>query len=164
MRCPIETQESADQLLAYTARRLEPEAAAVFERHMESCAACRQFAQAQQAVWSALDAWEAMPVSVDFNRRLYRRIEEQGSWWQRLTRPLRPVLVRQGLPAAAAACLLVTAGILIERPGSTPSESQSAQIEAVQAVQADQVEDALEDMELLREFHSTVRADASRTL
>jgi hypothetical protein len=160
MRCLIESQESADLLLAYTARKLDPETAAVLEQHVEVCASCRQFAESQKAVWAALDAWEAMPVSADFDRRLYQRIEEQVSWWDRLIRPFRPMLVRQGLPIAAAACLAIMAGVLVDRPAYAPVESQSVQAEAVQA---DQVENALDDIEMLREFHHTVRADASRT-
>lgn len=161
MRCPIESQETAELLLAYTARRLDPESAATFEQHIGQCPSCREFADAQQAVWSALDAWEAIPVSPDFDRRLYRRIEERRSWWDILLQPFRPAFVRQGLPIAAAACLLVMVGVLIDRPATTSLENPSS-IQA-EAVQADQVEDALEDMELLREFHRTVRADATRT-
>lgn len=160
MRCPIESQETAELLLAYTAQRLEAEKAAIFEQHIETCPSCREFANAQQAVWKALDAWEAMPVSPDFDRRLYRRIEERGSWWNLLLRPFQPVLVRQGLPIAAAACLLVMVGVLVERPVVMNVEQPAVQVESVQA---DQVDTALEEMEMLREFHRTVRADASGT-
>jgi anti-sigma factor RsiW len=160
MRCPIESQETADLLLAYTARRLDAASAAIFEQHIDGCPACREFADAQQAVWSALDAWEAAPVSPDFDRRLYRRIEERGSWWNILLQPFRPAFVRQGLPIAAAACLLVMVGILIDRPAGETVVIPAVQTEVVQA---DQVDTALEDMEMLREFHRTVRADATRT-
>ena len=159
MRCPIETRDNAELLLAYTARRLDPDTAATLDRHMEVCPSCREFAENQRAVWGALDAWEAMPLTPDFNRRLYQRIEQQGSWWDRIVKPFQPMLVRQGLPIAAAACLVVMAGILLERPGTvTPPQEQQVQIETVQA---DQVENALEDIELLREFHQKVRGDAS---
>ena len=62
MRCPIETQESAEQLLAYAARRLDPDAAAVFERHMESCASCREFAAAQRLQAKLQLAREALQI------------------------------------------------------------------------------------------------------
>ncbi len=161
MRCPIETRDTADQLLAYCARKLDPESTAVLERHMETCAACREFAEGQRLVWEALDEWEVMPVSADFNRRLYRRIDEQVSWFDRFMRPVRPMLVRQGLPIAAAACLVIMAGVLLERPAEKPAVDPAAV--QVDSVQPDQVEHALEDMELLRDFHLTVRADASQT-
>src|ERR1039458_6662773 len=100
MKCPIETRESAELLLAYCNRNLDAESTAMLERHMEVCPACREFASGQRAVWEALDVWEAAPVTSDFNHRLYRRIDREVSWWHLLMRPFRPVLVRQGLPIA----------------------------------------------------------------
>jgi anti-sigma factor RsiW len=160
MKCPIETGESAELLLAYCTRKLDAESTAIIERHMEFCPACREFASGQRAVWEALDAWEAVPVTQDFDRRLYRRIDREVSWWHLLMRPLRPVLVRQGLPIAAAACLLVMAGVLLERPAGVPpaAQPQSAQVEALQP---DQVDHALDAMHMLGEFSSRMPGDAA---
>jgi len=162
MKCPIETRDNAEVLLDYCARKLDPDRAATLERHIRICPACREFADSQRAVWNALDAWEALPVSPDFDRRLYARIEREVSWWDRLLRPFRPLLVRQGLPVAAGACLAIMAGILLDRSGDVPvgAEAQSVQVEAVPA---DQLENALDDMELLRDFNQKVRVDAGRT-
>jgi anti-sigma factor RsiW len=160
MKCPIETRESAEWLLAYGTRKLDAERTATLERHMEICPACREFASGQRAVWEALDAWEAAPVTLDFDRRLYRRIDRDVPWWHLLMRPLRPALVRQGLPIAAGACLLVMAGVLLERPASAPPAAQpeSAQVEAIQP---DQVDHALDAMHMLGEFSYRVRSDAA---
>jgi anti-sigma factor RsiW len=160
MKCPIETRENAEVLLAYCTRKLDAESTAILERHMEVCPACRQFSSAQRAVWEALDAWEAAPVTLDFDRRLYQRIDREVSWWQLLARPFRPALVRQGLPIAAAACLVVMAGVLLQHPASVPpaAQPQSAQVEVLQP---DQVEHALDAMDLLGEFSHRVRADAA---
>jgi len=160
MNCPIETQESAEMLLQYCARKLDAESTAILERHMEICPACREFASGQRAVWNALDAWEAAPASADFDRRLYQRVETEISRWDLLMRPFRPMMVRQGLPAAAAACLVVMMGVLLQRPVAVPvdAQRQSAQVEAVQP---DQVEHALDAMEMLAEFSRHVRADAA---
>jgi anti-sigma factor RsiW len=160
MNCPIETRESAELLLAYCNRKLDAQSTAILERHMEICPACREFASGQRAVWEALDAWEPAPVTADFDRRLYRRIDREVSWWHLLRRPLRPVLVRQGLPIAAAACLLVMAGVLLERPAGAPpaAQPQSAQVEALQP---DQVDHALDAMYMLGEFSNRMPRDAA---
>ena len=160
MKCPIETRENAELLLAYCTRKLDAESTALLERHMEICPACREFSSGQRAVWEALDAWEATPVTLDFDRRLYRRIDREVSWWQLLMRPLGPALVRRGLPIAAAACLVVMAGVLLERPASAPptTQPQSAQVDALQP---DQVEHALDAMHMLGEFNYRVRGDAA---
>jgi anti-sigma factor RsiW len=160
MKCPIETRENAELLLAYCTRKLDAESTATLERHMEICPACREFASGQRAVWEALDAWEAAPVTLDFDRRLYRRIDREVSWWHLLRRPFRPALLRQGLPIAAAACLVVMAGVLLERPASAPPAAQpeSAQVEALQP---DQVDHALDAMHMLGEFSYRVRGDAT---
>ena len=161
MKCPIETRESAELLLAYCNRKLDAESTAILERHMEVCLACREFASGQRAVWEALDVWEAAPVTSDFDHRLYRRIDREVSWWHLLMRPFRPVLVRQGLPIAAAACLLVMAGVLLERPAGAPPAAPQPRSAQAEAIQPDQVEPALDAMHMLGEFSNRVPGDAA---
>jgi anti-sigma factor RsiW len=160
MKCPIETRENAELLLAYCDRKLDAESTAILERHIETCPACREFSSGQRAVWEALDAWEAAPVTQDFDRRLYRRIEREVSWWNLLMRPFTPAFVRHGLPIAAAASLVVMAGVLLQHPASAPpmTQPQSAQVETLQP---DQVEHALDAMHMLGEFSYRVRGDAT---
>ena len=157
MNCPIETRENAELLLAYCDRRLDPSRMAILEDHLAICPACREFASAQHAVWEALDSWEAAPVSADFDRRLYRRIEQEGAWWDRFLRLMRPLLLSRTLPFAAAATLLVVAGLMFERPQKPvpPTDSDAVEIEMVQP---DQVVNALDDMEMLRQFNRTVHS------
>ena len=99
MNCPLETPENAQVLLDYCSRQLAPASVEILERHIAVCGACREFADNQRAVWQAMDAWEAAPVSSDFDARLYRRIEAQASWWELLVRPLRQVTMRRAVPA-----------------------------------------------------------------
>ena len=157
MNCPIETHDNPGLLLAYCAQKLDPETQTLLERHLAACPACREFQAGQQAVWQALDAWEAVPVSADFNRRLYRRIEEEAahaSWWSRLARPFRAMfeapLMSRSVPLAAAACLLVLAGVILQQPNNVTVSEESA--ERAESIQPDQVERTLDDMEMLRQF------------
>ncbi len=60
MRCPLGLDESGELVIGYTARTLEPCAQIAFERHLQSCRACAESAAAQQAVWDALDEWNAI--------------------------------------------------------------------------------------------------------
>jgi Putative zinc-finger len=160
MRCPIETQEHAELLVAYCSRTLDAVQTAMLEEHVQSCASCREFAVSQRAVWEALDTWEAAPVSPDFDRRLYRRIQEEVSWWDVLLRPLRPLLFRQGLPIAATAGLVLMAALLFQHPANVPPQAQpqSAQVESMPP---EQVEHALDEMETMREFNRLIRPDAA---
>lgn len=156
MKCPLESREETE-LLAYSQQKLDVSRAATLERHLESCSACRQFVAGQQAVWQLLDAWEAPAIASDFDRQLYGRIEQERNvtWWNRW---LGPLLVRPGLPVAAAACLVVAVGLIVRRPAEKPGQQpQSAQ---VQNLQPDQVEHALDDMEMLSEFTRAARPDA----
>ena len=109
MNCPMESGGNAEHLLDYAAGKLKSEARAQMERHIEACPACREFAGAQQTVWRTLEEWQPAEVSMDFDRRLYARIEQQVSWWTRLTRPLSP-LFRHAVPMAAAAGVMIMAG------------------------------------------------------
>jgi anti-sigma factor RsiW len=162
MNCPMESREHAQWLLDYRAGKLEPESAARLEEHIATCGACRELARGQRAVWEALDGWEAAPVSADFDRRLYRRIEAQVSWWDLLIRPFRSqfraVTPRGILAATAAACLLLTAGILLERPAIAPAPAPNDMAQ-VDTVQPEQVERTLDAMEMLNEFSQHVSTD-----
>ena len=158
MNCPMESGGNAGHLLDYAAGKLKAGARAQMERHIAACPACREFAGGQRAVWQALDVWEPAAVSMDFDRRLYARIERQVSWWTRLTRPLNP-LFRHAMPVAAAAGVVIMAGLLLNRPAAMPvAPEQSAQVEALQP---EQVEHALDDMEMLRELNHLVPDNAA---
>jgi len=130
---------------------------------MELCPACREFRDGQRALWEALDQWEARPVSADFDRRLYRRIEEQEQmgWWTRVFRSMQPILWRPALPIAATACLVLVAAFLSVDPGRIAVPAAESQ----QVREVEQVERALEDLEMLRQFDlaSTVEG-ASRSM
>ena len=158
MHCPLETHEGSALLLAYSSGRLEPESTVCLQRHLEACSGCRQFVESQSAVWRALDSWEAPPVSADFDRRLYQRIEQQVSWWDMLIRPFRPVFQSRSLPIAAAAGVLIMAGVLLDRPAVAPTRStqESAQVEALQP---DQVEHAVDEVEMLNQFNHLMRSE-----
>jgi len=161
MNCPLETREDAQLLLDYCSGKLDRESAAALEPHIAGCGACREFARRQSAVWEAMDGWQAEPVSADFDRRLYRRIEAQASWWDLLLRPFRPlepVALRRALPVAALACLLCAAGVLLQHPtvAPVPAPSDMAQVDTVQP---EQVERTLDAMEMLNEFSHHVRTE-----
>src|ERR1017187_4117333 len=158
----IDCGENADLLMEFVAGRLDAEARARLERHMEVCPACREFADGRQSVWKALDAWESAPVSPDFDRRLYRRIEREVSWWDRVLRPFRPALIRQGLPIAAAAGLALMAGIVMVRPTVVRPAPEKSSIQ-VESLRPDQVESAVEDMEMLQEINGLVRPDSAES-
>ncbi len=154
--CPLlHGQDNADLLLDYANRRLEPELAAIFEEHVNLCPACREFIAAQREVWSALDAFEAMPISNDFDKRLWARIEQEEArpWWSKawawmtaggtaMWRPLAPV----------AAGLVVAVGLYWAPPGGNGNPSGEPVAKAVERLDAEQVETTLEDLEMLRQL------------
>jgi hypothetical protein len=130
---------------------------------MLTCAACREFAHGQKAVWNALDLFEPASISADFDRRLYQRIEKV-SWWNRIVDAMRsPMLAYRGLPIAAAAAALVVAGVVWQRPAAVPVKSQSPLSAETQALQPDQVQHALDDVEMLRQFNQLMRTEPSES-
>lgn len=153
MSCPIGSHEQAELLLAYSAgERNSPEAAAL-EKHLEVCAACRELVAGQQAVWSALDEWKAPAPSADFNRRLFARIEQEVSLWDRLMQPFRPLWIRLTVPLAAAACVAIMVVVMLDH---RPVPSQPVPVELAQP---DQIEHALDDMQMLHDFNTAIRSD-----
>jgi len=159
VRCPIETQQDLDLLLDYGTGRRAGRIVLEFEQHLKTCAACREAVAGQQTVRSALDLWEMPEISASFNRRLYSRIEQEVGWRERFTgflsRALHVLLVGRGVPVAAAACLIVTAGIMTYRQPKPLVSHPPAQVETGAP---EQVVHELDDMEMLRNFDRAVPA------
>ena len=140
MKCPLQFEESSELIVGYGARTLDPDTALAFERHVGSCAACREAAALQRAVWTALDEWHALPVSPDFDQRLSARIAhtKNRAWWR--WRPLLPWQVLLPMAACAALCTL----LLVRQPAATPQPP------------IEQVQHALDDMDLLNELGAPI--------
>ena len=147
MNCPMESR-NPQMLVAYAAGEVDRETARALEMHLGVCAACRSLAADQTALWKMLDTWDAPGVTPDFDRRLYRRIREEVrfSWWERISRPFRPMPLRQALPLTVSACLLLTAGLILQHPGKMGPVAARHE-----TVRVDQVERTLDDLELLRQ-------------
>ena len=164
MNCPIKTQENTDWLLDYSAGRLSAERAVLLDRHVETCPQCAEFVRSQQGIWRALDDWQPAPVSADFNRRLYQRIDgaKPASWIRRIFRPIETTFWRPAVPVAAA-CLMIAAGLLLRTPQVTipPAEPQAR-------VEPEQVERAVDDMMMLHELnlqpHSDEKTSTPKTI
>ncbi len=162
MNCPLLREETADLLLDYSAGRLDASRAAMLERHMDGCAACNTFRLEQTAVWDALDAWKPMPVSIDFNRRLWQRIDAAANapWYRSLADAMRfanwkPVLT------LALAVLMIAGGFLLDHPGSPRPSNAPASVRGVSVTEADQLEQTLDDIQLLRQLDAVTPPSGS---
>lgn len=156
MNCPIESRHP-EILVDYAAGALDPEGVQALEEHFTRCTSCRSMAEDQKAVWLALDAWEAPAVSVDFDRRLYRQVAAgvRLSWWERISRPFRPMPLRQALPLTASVGLLLIAGLMLQHP-----RPEVPRVEKHEIVRANQLEKTLDDLDLLRQFASSDTAES----
>jgi hypothetical protein len=163
MNCPIQNEETAELLLAYTARRLDPAKTVMLESHMNVCPQCAEFRAGQELVWQALDSWEAPPVTSDFNRRLYQRIEAEAAdpWYKRIF--ASPWTIWKPAIPLAAACGLVVAGFVLDHPFSS-SPTSTLPAFRVSVADADQVENALDDLQLLRQLDSSPTPGSSESM
>jgi hypothetical protein len=87
----------------------------------------------------ALDNWGAEPVSIDFDRRLYARLEERRSIHSRIRHWLEGIRWQPALPAAAVAAAFVL--LMVSAPQAEMRERPPQQ-----------VEQALEDLEMLQQL------------
>jgi hypothetical protein len=156
MTCPLKTKETTHVLLDYTARRLDAPRAVLLEQHMDGCPECALYRLEQAAVWDALDTWEAPPVAMDFNRRLWQRIDAAAvePWYKTLAASLRFADWKPVLPLTAA-ILVVAAGFLLDHSGDRAVMPGNA-VSGVSVREADQVEQMLDDIQLLHQFDSAV--------
>ena len=170
MICIKHNSEGAEILLDYCAGTLDEPRATELGKHIRECAECRSLIETQQAVWNKLDAWKPVEVSEDFDTRLYARIAREDAepvwrqWWRKLAQPAAPGrLWRPLVPVAAAAAVLSLALMIAgpdadaPPPGPAAEKAVKTQIEqhqieqrqVEQHVDADQVEQALDDLNLL---------------
>ena len=146
MECPQKNGEGDELIVAYVAGTLDLETEAAMERHLAECASCRETAVQQRAVWSALDELEALPVSTNFDANLYERIAQDAQipWWRRFIGgnwSWRPAF-----PVAAACAILIVAFLVKDTPRTVAPQSP-----AQPKLEIEQVESALDDMDLLRQ-------------
>ncbi len=167
MNCPLRRVETTDLLLEYSARRLDAVKAAALERHVEVCGECSAFLAAQTAVWDALDEWEPPPVSMDFNRRLWQRIDRAAElpWYRGLFKTLGAANWKPVFPMAAAV-LVIAGAFLLDHRGEMPVTPGAATpgVSGVSIIEADQLEQTLDDIQLLRQLDSVAPSGTSRQM
>jgi anti-sigma factor RsiW len=149
MICLSANKQGADILLGYLGGTLDPAQRAEVERHAEQCAECRGLL----AVSTQLDEWAAPPISSNFDARLYARIAEEANqpWWRRL-------LWRPSVPVAAAAFAVVVLALFIAGPGT---QETAIQVHPGNGSEIEQVDQALEDLELLMPLDASFAAPSS---
>ncbi len=122
--------------------------------------AARECCDRRGTLWSALDDWRVPPVSGDFDRRLYARIEQEGNtgWFSRLLRPAGGMRWQQAF-SLSTACLVIIAVLLINAPTAPPVRSAPK----AESVDIEQVERTLDDMEMLQQLNPVAKAEKPAT-
>ena len=151
MDCLLNTRNGAETLLEYCAGTLGAAQIAEFEAHLTECADCRRLVEAQREVWSALDQYPVPEVSSHFDRRLYASIAryDAAPWWRKawrsISEPAMPWATWKPAVSLAAACAVVALGFLVRLPETSDPVKQVR----MEVVDIEQVEQALEDLEML---------------
>jgi hypothetical protein len=160
-KCPLKAGETdllLDDAAGTLARRgLDAATMAALREHMEACPDCLAFRAGQKLVWDALDLWTPGPVSQDFNRRLWQRIDAAAAapWYTRLGESLRASW--KPLIPLTAAILVIAGGFLLDHPGATRPAHD------VTIIEADQLEQTLDDIQLLRQLDVSATQGSSKT-
>ncbi|HEU0122297.1 MAG TPA: hypothetical protein VFQ91_17335 [Bryobacteraceae bacterium] len=158
MTCPLQTGNE-DVLFDYCAHSLDAQRRAMLEQHMSRCTECADMVRQQSAVWDALDAYDADPISPGFNRTLFARIEaaERVPFWQRIWAPVNDYL--QGQPVWKPVLSLVAASAVVAVVFLAQDDHRRAAAHrspaSVDVRDIEQAERALEDMEMLRQLEAT---------
>lgn len=150
MNCP---RKDVEWFTRHAAGQLSAPETAAFDAHLRECAECRGAAEQYRTVWGALDEWPGVPVSDDFDRRLHARIAAADAepWW---TVPSMHISWRPAI-SVAAACAAVLIIFLLQGPFlATWTGTQTVQ----QKVDIDQVESALDDVDMLNQLGPAVPA------
>jgi anti-sigma factor RsiW len=153
MICLKDHSQGAEILTDYCAGRLDAIRAAELQAHLHECAICRDEVDAQREVWTTLDAWRPVEVSRDFDNKLYARVhaEQTAPWWSLAWKPVIPAAAAAGLLAIA----LLTWGPGLQKPANQMPPSNAT---ATEKIDVQQVEQALDDMDLLIPVNASPRA------
>jgi len=170
--CIKNDKRGVEILTDYCAGILDPAVAIEIDTHVEQCAECRKMVEAQRVVWEMLDAWTPLEVSRNFDARLFARISDEQAepgwrqWLRRLFVPATPYRFWKPAVSLAAAggvvalALAVLPGVIPERDlGQTAyktayksaykSTAVQASMSGSEEIDLEQVQQALDDMELL---------------
>ena len=127
-------------------------------RFLETCPETRALYERQRAVWGALDLWEPVEPSRHFDRRLRERVDElanQGPWRLRMFTTWRPAFA-----AGLAALLIAAVGVVQQRPDAAAG-TELAVVESVDdELYLEQLNRALDDIEMLADFDVVVDGPA----
>jgi hypothetical protein len=147
VECPREKHNEAELWIGYVAGTLAPDVVLELRAHLDVCASCRETVEAQKAVWIALDSWTPIEVSPGFNDAVYQRLaaEEQVRGWGRMFHARWSW--RPAMPLAAVGAALIVALLLRAPSAKPPSAAPPAS-----TPQIEQVERALEDMDMLKQL------------
>jgi hypothetical protein len=145
MICFTNHKEGAEILLQYSGGKLDAAQMREADLHVESCAECRLLVAAQRAVFAALDDFDAPAVSADFDQKLYARIAaERPTFWHRWL-PVTPIVWWKPAVPVALAALALSALFVVRTSNSGSTQQQPA----IGKADVEQVEQALDDMDLL---------------
>lgn len=143
-------EQVVDRILNSTAPPLNDAEQLEFRRWLDQEPELRTLFEQQQALFRAMDLWESEAPSSNFDQAVYARIkqdaEAQPFWHKLLFASWKPALAA-GL--AAAALLL---GTLVFDFESTQEPTQVAVKSAPESEYYEEIERALDDMEMLVNF------------
>ena len=156
MICLKDDRQGSEIVTDYCAGALDAIRTAELEAHLHACVTCREEVDAQRKVWEALDAWAPIEVSQGFDAKLYSRIEaeKRQPWCRTMTAHL--ILPKPLLPLAAGVAVLVVA-LSVWIPGSNSRIQNAPSQPVVEKIDVQQVEQALDDMDMLTPVGQTTR-------
>ena len=141
-------QAVQEQIISQSGR---PNVGPEVESHLWACADCSKVYLEQQALWRAMDAWEAPELPAGFDRRLFARIGKASPWaaldW--LWRPFGPL--QPAFPAALA-CVILIAAAVVERTREAPVVKTVATVQTSDREEVRQIETALSDIQMLSDL------------
>ncbi len=121
-----------------------------FSRILESSQELREVQKQQQAVWSAMELWESVEPSMNFDRQIRQRVEElsaRRSWFRGWFPAPRP-----GLAMALTVLFVVAAGVVRQQPRLGPETVARVLETAAAEAYFEEFSRALDDLEMLAEL------------
>lgn len=121
-----------------------------FEAWLERDPELRSISAQQQELWRTMETWEPVELSLDFNRRLYERIDAQEArrnpflgWFASL---------RPSFAIGLAVLVVAAASIVVERPAPRPVAVKAQLAPIADERLREEIDRVLDDLEMLADF------------
>ena len=171
--CPKAIRGGEATLVAFVAGKVRGPDGARLRAHLEDCERCRDYVEGQRAIWQLLDDWQPELQNTNFNSDFASRLAHlpPEPWFVEIGRRVAARMLKPAFTFSAIAAVLAVS-VYVRNPFVASGHTQfvprtvASAPRVISPVEAEQVDRAIDDMQLLHQLDSfsEVSKDPARSM